>query len=70
MDGAAGIELLTFDEGKPMLLLTPDWATPILYLGGAFSYILLLTPPPILDVPDGFIISLLEVDLDVAVGLM
>jgi hypothetical protein len=31
---------------------------------------LLLTPPPILDVPDGFIISLLEVDLDVAVGLM
>ena len=70
MVGAAGMLLLTLEDGKPMLLLTPDEATPILYLGGAFSCILLLTPPPILDVPDGFIISLLEVDREVAVGLM
>jgi len=53
-----------------MLVLTLFFeAIPMLVRGGTFSYMLLLTPPPILDDPAGFIIELLEVDLDAAVGL-
>lgn len=52
----------------PILLRTPEFGTPIISLG-LLSCILLLTPPPILE-PVGLWIALLEVDLEVAVGLM